>query len=572
MDQASPTRDRPLKNADPSQPAFKPRTVHKLDHQYRDRADERRQGRAHDYAQVEALAEDFEKRNADEDPETLEEQRRFLGGDSEHTVLVKGLDYALLEQNKARLAAEPTGGDDELEQAFAEAASSSHHVPQKRTRADIVRELKNKRLKGEPASGEPGTPAGPDVPIDDARGSGNFKPIGKNADPSQPAFKPRTVHKLDHQYRDRADERRQGRAHDYAQVEALAEDFEKRNADEDPETLEEQRRFLGGDSEHTVLVKGLDYALLEQNKARLAAEPTGGDDELEQAFAEAASSSHHVPQKRTRADIVRELKNKRLKGEPASGEPGTPAGPDVPIDDARGSGKFKPIGFKPIGADAKPKKKKKANEGGEKDGAPKKKRRKAADDHDGDGPPGEAAPKLPPIAAERAPAAAPSKLAPSEPTDDADDDDIFAGAGDYTGIEVGDDDNDSDEGPSDEEGAAIARAAAQETSDGEIAPDSTAPRRRWVDIDERPAAAPPSPPEQAAVAGSESQPVVVPPQPTEEADEDGQPARLLPLASSAVPSIRELLAMDEAQEREEKRRARKEKKKGKKDKGGDDSE
>ena len=31
----------------------------------------------------------------------VEEQRRYLGGDADHTVLVKGLDFALLEQQKA---------------------------------------------------------------------------------------------------------------------------------------------------------------------------------------------------------------------------------------------------------------------------------------------------------------------------------------------------------------------------------------------------------------------------------------------------------------------------------------
>ena len=53
-------------------------------------------------------------------------------------------------------------------------------------------------------------------------------------DPTQPAFKPRTVKKkpqAGQSYRDRAEERRQGLDNDYTKVEALAEDFEKRNAD-----------------------------------------------------------------------------------------------------------------------------------------------------------------------------------------------------------------------------------------------------------------------------------------------------------------------------------------------------
>ena len=46
-----------------------------------------------------------------------------------------------------------------------------------------------------------------------------------------------------------------------------------------------------------------------------------------------------------------------------------------------------------------------------------------------------------------------------------------------------------------------------------------------------------------------------------EEEEDEKPARLAPLASSAMPSIRDFLAMEAEAEKEEKRRARKEKKK-----------
>ncbi|KAJ3544714.1 hypothetical protein NM688_g5709 [Phlebia brevispora] len=59
------------------------------------------------------------------------------------------------------------------------------------------------------------------------------KAKSKKAEPSKPEFKPRTVKKQADRYRDRAEERRLGVAHDYAEVEALAEDFERRNADQD---------------------------------------------------------------------------------------------------------------------------------------------------------------------------------------------------------------------------------------------------------------------------------------------------------------------------------------------------
>ena len=52
-------------------------------------------------------------------------------------MLVKGLDFALLEQNRAKLAAETSATDDaSLEQAFLESSAQA----KKRTREDILRE------------------------------------------------------------------------------------------------------------------------------------------------------------------------------------------------------------------------------------------------------------------------------------------------------------------------------------------------------------------------------------------------------------------------------------------------
>lgn len=60
----------------------------------------------------------------------------------------------------------------------------------------------------------------------------------KTVSASQAAFKPRTVKKTqDSKYRDRASERRGGDGNDYAHVEAVLEEFEKKNADEDKETV-----------------------------------------------------------------------------------------------------------------------------------------------------------------------------------------------------------------------------------------------------------------------------------------------------------------------------------------------
>ncbi|KIP03017.1 hypothetical protein PHLGIDRAFT_268850 [Phlebiopsis gigantea 11061_1 CR5-6] len=364
------------------------------------------------------------------------------------------------------------------------------------------------------------------------------------ANASQPAFKPRTVKKNEEQYRDRASERRHGKAHDFAQVEALAEDFEARNKDLDRDTVEQQRRFLGGDSEHTILVKGLDFALLEQSKARLA-EASVDDDTLEQAFVEGTSNA---PKKRTREDIVKELKNKRLKGGDDSSASAVVV--DTPIDDVKKTGKFKPIGLKPIGA-SEGKKAKKVKEG-------MKKKKKIATTNVDAKLNDEiksldalvTTPAKPPLPAEPAP----------EPISD--NDDIFAGAGEYTGIELGDDDDideDNDEPPK--------LAQNDAASDGEI-PEPQPPRVRWIDID-HPTSAPPrkslSPP-----LPTPKPPSAQPPRSASttrehemEEGEEEAPMRLQPLASSSVPSIRELLAIDEAEEKAEKRRARKEKKKEK---------
>ena len=309
--------------------------------------------------------------------------------------------------------------------------------------------------------------------------------------------------------------------------------------------MEQQRQFLGGDSEHTVLVKGLDFALLEQNKARLA-EASVDDDTLEQAFVEGSSN---VPKKRTREDIVKELKNKRLKGDSSAPAPVA----DAPIDDVKKTGKFKPIGFKPIGAPEGKKLKK------VKDGVKKKKKNASVTE-------GESKTDIveskPSGVASTVPAKPPPPAATvPEPMSD-DDDDIFAGAGEYTGLELGDDnDDDEDDDKPSKPGQTDA------VSDGEI-PESQPQRGRWVDIDQ-PTTAPPrkskSPP--PPVTKSTSAPPPKSPSPPRENElEEGEeeaPMRLQPLASSSVPSIRELLAIDEAEEKAEKRRARKEKKKEK---------
>ena len=311
--------------------------------------------------------------------------------------------------------------------------------------------------------------------------------------------------------------------------------------------MEEQRKYLGGDSTHTVLVKGLDFALLEQNRARANA-ATEDDDTLEQAFIEGSSS---LPKKRTREEIVAELKNKRVKGEAVSedlGKEGQGTN-DAALEEAKKVGKFKPIGFKPIGETEK-KGKKKVVKKVKGDGKKKKAKEDAAAN--------DTSTKEPQANDEQPPKATSSRPAEPEPEPVDEDFDIFAGAGEYTGLDLGDDDGDAE---SDTEPGAIADTASQA--------EPTAVQRKWFDTDEEPPTTTNAEPS-TSISNPKSQsstPTPRPPSHSEDPEEGEEPedslTRLMPLSSSM--SIRDILAADAEEEKAEKRRARKEKKK----KGGD---
>ncbi|RSH95438.1 hypothetical protein EHS25_000530 [Saitozyma podzolica] len=123
-----PRNEKPKDEPTSSAPAFAPRQHRKRQEQngeaassaYKDRAAMRRQGVDDEYKGVEKLLEDFERRKAEageEDADKIEATRAYLGGDAEHSILVKGLDYALLAARKAELAREQDEGmEDELEE------------------------------------------------------------------------------------------------------------------------------------------------------------------------------------------------------------------------------------------------------------------------------------------------------------------------------------------------------------------------------------------------------------------------------------------------------------------------
>lgn len=277
---------------------------------------------------------------------------------------------------------------------------------------------------------------------------------------------------------------------------------------------------------------------MEQNKAKAAATSIVEDDEaLEQAFLGVdgetpADIVETVPQlkKKSRQDLIRELKEKRGQDKSAEG-----TATDAGIEEAKKAGKFKPIGFKPIGGDSEGKKRKKEKEGGEK----KKKKRKVEEPKDK---PAEASGSTQPPASPVSTALPEKGKRPAldpEPESLDPDFDIFAGVEEYAN-DIEDDEDDD-----------IKHPAAEGSQEPQ--PDVDQSRRGWFDEPKSPTPPPrePTPP-----------PVEGPPEAREEEmEEESAPVRLAPLVSSM--SVKDILAIDEAAAKEEKRKARKEKKKKK---------
>ncbi|RXK38783.1 hypothetical protein M231_03959 [Tremella mesenterica] len=94
---------------------------------------------------VEKLLQEFESRKAaaPEEADQIEETRKYLGGDAQHSILVKGLDYALLAARKAELAREKEGqADEDLDQLAREIKV------QKKVKVEEVKKKEEKLGKG----------------------------------------------------------------------------------------------------------------------------------------------------------------------------------------------------------------------------------------------------------------------------------------------------------------------------------------------------------------------------------------------------------------------------------------
>lgn len=306
---------------------------------------------------------------------------------------------------------------------------------------------------------------------------------------------------------------------------------------------------------------GLDFALLEQAKAR-SGNSKEDDDALEEAFLEAATPATVVPKKRTREDLLKELKSKRDM--PADSET-TPEEPEVPaaeksLEKAKQMGKFKPIGA-PSDSKVKAKEEKKK----------KKKRKVAAEDSSAvkaeglDVPAASAKPPPPPdsnnpsvsarVKLPTPPPPVTKKRTPSPPPSEPDEDvDIFADAGAYEGIDLGDEDEDMEDGET--------KAAPPQASTSNDQPMKPKLVNWFNDPIPEPEPTPPPEPERkeaaTARAGPSGSNVDV-----EEGEEEEEPMRLQPLASSSIRDIKTFLDADKELEKEEKRKARKEKNKAK---------
>ncbi|KAG8836089.1 hypothetical protein FRC17_010022 [Serendipita sp. 399] len=281
--------------------------------------------------------------------------------------------------------------------------------------------------------------------------------------------------------------------------------------------------------------KGLDFDLLERERSKLREEQHAIDDVmLEEALQDATA-----PRKRTREDIIQSLKKIR------TGDPPHNADHDKRLDVAKQAGKFRPIG-----APEQPKPKKRKNKTEDPEQPKKKKKRKVEEDQanistreqaTNSGTQHTNSPQVPAVSRPKA----------RTPSPDIDADaDIFSGIGQYRGIESGSEDKSDDD-------AEIAGTSIPRTTS--VHDPMLHTKANWFgDAAEHP---------QKPAPASLRVPKPESPRETDDTEmEEDIPTstRLQGLSSSAMPSIKEILAMDEAAEREEKRKARKEKKKNKK--------
>ncbi|OWF38058.1 protein Red-like [Mizuhopecten yessoensis] len=110
-----------------------------LEEKYRDRARERRDGFNRDYAETEIISTTADYRavapdakageNYAERRKQLIQESKYLGGDMEHTHLVKGLDFALLEKVRAEIHSKEREDEEVMEMIVSQPPSSQAAAP-----------------------------------------------------------------------------------------------------------------------------------------------------------------------------------------------------------------------------------------------------------------------------------------------------------------------------------------------------------------------------------------------------------------------------------------------------------
>lgn len=183
-------------------------------------------------------------------------------------------------------------------------------------------------------------------------------------------------------YVDRAQARRLGKEdRDEAEVTELHKEWREKwqaaKTEDERRDIEEQMAYLGGDAKHTILVKGLDFALLARERAKAEGRELGqGDDDLEAAYQgaapatstedghssgspEAAAASSQSGGKRSRREVLAALKKRKLHkaSSPESHTIDTRSSEqkarDAEFERARQLGKFRPIGADGAGGKGK---------------------------------------------------------------------------------------------------------------------------------------------------------------------------------------------------------------------------
>lgn len=295
----------------------------------------------------------------------------------------------------------------------------------------------------------------------------------------------------------------------------------------------------GGDEHTTVLVSGLDHALLTQRKYELSKATEKSAEEVEatldQIFEQASSKIDKEPKKRSRDEMLSLLKASKGISNDSTTDGKNSIISDEGLEKAKAAGRFVSIG--------KPSKKGKEKEvqGGE---LKKRRKKKVKIESTAD----TTILDIPTTTSTTASIKVEEK--PILPIEDDFDDDIFGGVEDYKGLGS---DSDSDDDTKDQKPKI-------ESTTSSIP--STAAKASYFDEDDEEemwklnkSTAPSSVTNLQSKVSSNKRNGGDALEDGEEVDDGNTSMKLQPLAGSSLPSVRDLLAMDESAEREEKRKA-----------------